>query len=156
MELLKRVLYTQAALWALVGLALAFLPGFVLRTVFSQSPLADDAWARIVGVQLVGTALFSILVGQNVEDRWWWSWAFAIVNAGVATIAVLRAVFPPGGAVGWTGLAPQSSVYSRVSGSSTLLWWLIATVEAVLTGFLLWGLARAGTEQPPDIGPSDN
>ena len=68
MGLLRRVLYVQAALWALVGVALAVVPAFVLESVFSQFPYLDYAWARIVGVQLLGAALFSILVGQSIED----------------------------------------------------------------------------------------
>ena len=147
MGLLKRVLYAQAALWTLVGLALAVAPAFVLESVFSQFPYLDYAWARIVGVQLLGAALFSVLVGQSVEDRWWWSWAFVIVNAGVATIAVLTAVFT----ADTSSAVPLSQVrtFDVPAGSSTLLWWLIAATEAVLTGFLLWGMAKAGTEQPP-------
>ena len=76
------------------------------------------------------------------------------MNAGVATVAVLTAVFTSGsGAV-----VPLSQVrtFGVPAGSSTALWWVIAGAEAILTGLLLWGMARAGTEQPPDIRQSDD
>src|SRR5207247_837321 len=99
---LRRVLYLQAALWVLVGVALAAVPRFVLVTLFDQPPHQEVAWLRALGVESIGLALVTVLVAHRVEELWWWSWAFVLVAAATAAVALLNAAF---------GLAPhQSSV----------------------------------------------
>ncbi len=133
MRLLRRVLYWEAAVWTLAGVALAALPGFVLVGVFDQVRLAENAWVRIVGVQAVTLALLMVLVAQRIERLWWWSWAFVLGTAGIATVAVLNVTL---------GLP---------AGSSAGLWWGLASLAVVLTAGLLWGMARAGNERPADL-----
>ncbi len=65
MALLRRVLYLQAAVWTLAGVALAALPRFVLSTVFGQVHYPEYAWVRIVGVTSFALALFMVLVAQR-------------------------------------------------------------------------------------------
>lgn len=130
MNILRRFLYITAAVNAVVGLTLAVLPKFVTRTIFAQVALPEYAWVRIGGVQAFGLAMLQVLVAQRATDVWWWSWAFVIVEGLVAVIAALNAAF---------GLAP---------GASSVLWWLIAGVNAVLTAGLLWGIGRSGQEHP--------
>jgi hypothetical protein len=129
-RILRRFLYLTAAVNAVVGLSLAAVPRFVTRTVFSQVPYPEYAWVRIVGVEAFGLALLQVLVAQRAPEVWWWSWAFVIVEGLVAAIAALNAIF---------GLT---------AGSSAVLWWLIAAVNAALTAGLLWGLGRTGQERP--------
>jgi hypothetical protein len=130
MRILRRFLYLTAAANAVVGLALAVVPKFVTKTVFGQVPYEEYAWVRIAGVEAFGLALLQVLVAQRAAEVWWWSWAFVIVEGLVAAIAALNAIF---------GLT---------AGSSAVLWWLIAAVNAALTAGLLWGLGRTGQERP--------
>jgi hypothetical protein len=130
MRLLRRFLYLTAAVNALVGLALASVPKFVTKTAFAQAPYTEYAWVRIAGIQAFGLALLQVLVAQRAAEVWWWSWAFVLVEGLIAVVAALNAIF---------GLAP---------GSSAALWWLIAVVNGVLTGGLLWGIGRTGQERP--------
>lgn len=130
MNVLRRFLYLTAALNALVGLALSVLPKFVTKTMFGQVALPEYAWIRIAGVQALGLAMLQVLVAQRAADVWWWSWAFVIVEGLIAVIAALNALF---------GLAPESS---------SVLWWLIAVVNGVLTAGLLWGLGKTGQQRP--------
>jgi hypothetical protein len=127
---LRRVLYWQAAVWALSGIALAALPKLVLLQIFDQTHYPEYAWIRIAGVEAIALAAFAVLVAQRLEDLWWFSWIFVIANAAVATIDVLNALF---------GLPP---------GSSSLFWWFSASLSAGFAAGLLWGLARAGQERP--------
>jgi hypothetical protein len=130
MNLLRRVLYYQAAVWAASGIAIAIAPRWVLETLFGQVSSPDDAFVRISGAMAVGLALMMVLVAQKVEELWWWSWAFALTDAGVVTIAALHAVF---------GL-PE--------GSGSLMWWLFAGVNAAFAAALLAGMAFAAQEKP--------
>jgi hypothetical protein len=130
MSLLRRVLYAQALLWAVTGLALAFVPRFMLHTVFGQVVGPEDAWVRIAGVESIVLAMLMVLVAQRSDQVWWWSWAFVLLEAGVAVIAVTHVLF---------GLPP---------GSSSLLWWLLAAVGVVFAAALLLGLGRTGQERP--------
>jgi hypothetical protein len=118
-DALRRVLYVQAGVWAVVGLALAIAPGLVLVTVFGQPELGEAAWIRLLGVQTFGLALLMVLVAHRVEELWWWAWAFAFADLAVMTIVVLNLAF---------GLAP---------GQSAALWW-VASVMTI--GFALWML----------------
>lgn len=130
-DLLRRVLYAEAGVWAVAGVALAAAPRFVLVTLFDQSPAPDYGWVRITGIEAFALALLMVLVGHRIEDLWWWSWAFVIPTGLLALVAVLNAAF---------GLPPTSS---------TVLWWIMAAVGALFTGGLLWGLARTGREREP-------
>jgi hypothetical protein len=118
-DALRRVLYVQAGVWAVVGLALAIAPGLVLVTVFGQPELGEAAWIRLLGVQTFGLALLMVLVAHRVEELWWWAWAFALADLAVMTIVVLNLAF---------GLAP---------GQSGALWWVASVVTI---GFALWML----------------
>ena len=130
MALLKRVLYAQAGVWGLVGLALAASPRIVVSTLFDQVPYPDYAWVRIAGAQAFVLALLEVLVGHRSDELWWWSWAFVVASGSLGVIAVLHALF---------GLP---------TGSSPVLWWVAGAVALGFTAALLWGLARTGQERP--------
>jgi len=130
MATLRRTLYLQAGVWALVGISLAVAPRFVLETVFGQPAYPDEAWLRVVGGQSFGLAMFMVLVGHRVHELWWWSWGFCLVTAGLAIVTLLNAAF---------GLAP---------GEPAALWWVFAGVTAAFAFSLLWGLARTARETP--------
>jgi hypothetical protein len=129
MKLLRRALYYQAAMWSACGLAIAIAPGFVLQRLFEQVPYPDDTYVRICGVMSVGLAMLMVLVAQKLDDVWWWSWAFAALDAAIVTITALHVLL---------GLPKGSAP----------LWWLFAGVNLVLGGTLLAGMARAGQEKP--------
>jgi hypothetical protein len=129
MGALRRTLYLEAAAWAIVGVALAAAPRFVINTVGNQPSFPDDAWLRIVGVQAVGLAMLMVLVAQRLEELWWWSWAFALVTALVGAVAILNAAF---------GLAPRQS---------GVLWWAFAGVAVAFASSLVYGLYRASRER---------
>ena len=130
MIVLRRALKIQAALWALGGIAQVIAPRWFLVTVFRQVPYPDYAYVRVSGVMAIGFALLAILVSQRLEDVWWWAWAFAITDAGVATVTALNAL---------VGKPPASGAG---------LWWLFAAVNAALAAGLLVGLNRSGDENP--------
>jgi hypothetical protein len=130
MMLLRRMLRAQAVVWALAGSAVAVAPSLVLVTIFNQVPYPDYAYVRVSGVMAIGFALLAILVSQRLEDVWWWAWAFAITDAGVATVTALNAL---------VGKPPASGAG---------LWWLFAAVNAALAAGLLVGLNRSGDENP--------
>lgn len=130
MKLLRKVLYWDAAAWALSGAALAALPKFILVTILNQAHYPEYAWIRIVGAQSIGLAALMVLVAQRLEDLWWFSWVFVLVEAAVAAVAVLNALF---------GLP---------HGASSALWWLLAAGSLGLTVALLWGMALTGQERP--------
>ena len=131
MELLKRVLILQSAVWAVAGLAIALAPGFVLVTLFDLPEPPDFGYVRVAGVCALSLAMLMLLLSRRLDDLWWWSWAFVVAAAGTAVVALLNALF---------GLP---------DGASPLLWWLFAAASAAFTAGLLAGLARAGTERPP-------
>jgi hypothetical protein len=127
---LRRTLYVQAAVWSLIGVALATVPRFVLSTVFGQSRLVGDGWIRVIGIQAFGLALFMVLVGHRIQDSWWWSWGFTLVTSALAAVALLNAAF---------GLAP---------GDSSVPWWLFGGISVAFAFGLLYGLYQASGEQP--------
>ena len=131
MELLKRVLILQAAVWAITGLAIALVPRFVLVTLFDLPEPPDFGYVRVAGVCALSLAMLMVLLSRRMAELWWWSWAFVVAAAGTALVALLNALF---------GLP---------DGASPLLWWLFAAASAAFTVGLLAGLARAGTERPP-------
>jgi len=130
MRILRRLLYLMAAVNALVGLALAILPKFVTKTMFGHVALPEYAWVRIGGIQALGLAMLQVLVAQRSNEVWWWSWAFVIVEGLIAVVAALNAM---------SGLVP---------GSSSILWWLIAGVNGVLTAGLMYGIGKTGQDRP--------
>lgn len=131
MNALRRVLYLQALVWAVLSLPLAVAPRFLLVTVLGQPSYPDYAWARVAGIDGFVLALLMVLVAHHAEQTWWWTWAFVLVTAAEAVVATLNALFGlPGGAAAWP-------------------WWSFALVSWALVGGLLYGLARAGMERPP-------
>jgi hypothetical protein len=127
---IRRALYLASAAWALIGLSLLLAPGFVLGTVLDQATGSSQALTRLLGLDMVGLAMFMVLVGHRAQDLWWWSWAFALVGLGTSAALVLNAAF---------GLA---------SGQSGTWWWLGAALAVALTLLLLYGLWAASQEQP--------
>ncbi len=130
MNALRRVLYVEAGVWAACGAAMALAPRFVLVTLFTQPPLGESAWLRLYGIQSVGLAMLMVLVAHRIEQLWWWSWAFALVTAGTAALAVLNAAF---------GLARNQS---------GALWWIFGIVALAFSFGHLYGLFVSSKEQP--------
>ena len=131
MSFLRGILYLDALRSGLAGLALLSLPKLWLVDLFDQPLSPDYAFVRILGLALLALALLMVLVGHRIEEFWWWSWAFVLLDVGRAGVAATHAAF---------GL-PE--------GAGALLWWLVAGVSLLFAAGLLWGLARAGTEAPP-------
>ena len=131
MTILRRVLYLDALVGGVVGVATAAAPGFVLETVFGQPRGPDDEVARLLGVTMISLSLLMVLVGHRVEELWWWCWAFVVLEGGAAAVKTLHAAFGvPSGAAAWP-------------------WWAWALVSWAFASAFLWGIARAGTEAPP-------
>lgn len=131
MAFLRRVLYFQALVAAVVGAALALFPAFVLETLLDQPPLREYAWVRILGVESVGAALLMVLVGHRADELWWWSWAFVISTAGVAGVFTLNAAF---------GLEPGAPAWG---------WWVLAGISWAFASGLVLAMSRAAQERPP-------
>jgi hypothetical protein len=130
MSFLRSILRLQAIMWAVSGLALATFPGAVSESLLDQAP-SETAWLRLLGICAVVLAAQMVLVARRLEDLWWWSWSFVILEAGVVLIAVLyAAVGLPDGAASWG-------------------WWLLAASGAALGVGDVVGLARTGTERSP-------
>jgi hypothetical protein len=130
-SLLRNVLRWQAALWALAGLGLAVAPGSLVEGLLNQEPMREAAWLRILGVLAIVVAAQMILVTRKLEELWWWSWSFVVLEAGVAAVATLNAAF---------GVAEGAAVWP---------WWALAVAS---WGFMLLdlaALAKAGTERTP-------
>jgi hypothetical protein len=130
MKALRRVLYLQAAVWTLSGVALLVAPRFVLVTMFDQSQHQQFSWMRLLGIHALGLAMIMVLVAHRVEELWWWSWAFAFVTVVTAAVVLLNAAF---------GLGP---------GESSALWWVFSAVAVLFSLGLLFGLYGASREQP--------
>ena len=130
MTFLRRVLNGQALLWALFGSAVGIAPRWVLESVAGQPPPSDDAWFRGLGVMAVVLALLMVLVAQRLEDVWWWSWAFVVLEAGTATVFALHVLF---------GLPDGASAWS---------WWLLACANGAVGALDLVGLGLAAQEKP--------
>jgi hypothetical protein len=124
------MLRIQAAIWAVAGTAVSVAPRFVLVSISKQAPLPDYSYPRIIGIMSIGFALMAVLLSQHLQDIWWWSWAFAITDAGIVTVTVLNVLI------------------AKPSISGAALWWAFAGVNSVLAAGLLVGLGRAGQEKP--------
>ncbi len=131
MKLLQRLLKAQAWLWALWGLISLAAPGWLTAAVFGQQgESGSDVWVRLAGVMALTLALLMVLVSQRLVDVWWWSWAFALLDLGVATVVALHALL---------GL-PE--------GASPLPWIAVAAVLGGLGAGLLVGLVGSEQEKP--------
>jgi hypothetical protein len=127
-DLLRRVLLLQAAVWAACGLALALAPRLVLDAIFDLEPLPDAGYVRVAGVCSFSLALLMVLIARRLDEIWWFTWAFVIAAAGTAVVAAFEAV---------------------LGETSGVLWWLFAGVSTAFTIGLLAGLAKTGGERPP-------
>ncbi|MGZ8629899.1 MAG: hypothetical protein ACXWZF_02895 [Actinomycetota bacterium] len=130
MTLLRRLLKAQAALWFVWSVAVGLVPRWVLEDVFGQPVLADYVWVRAAAVMGIVLALLMVLVAQRIDDLWWWSWAFAVLEVGTATVFVINAMFGvPTGADAWP-------------------FWALATVNGLFGAGLLVGMGISGQERP--------
>jgi hypothetical protein len=129
-KLLQRLLKVYAALWSVFSLAMLIAPAWLLEGPLDQPRLSQYAWVRTMGVMGLVLAMMMVLVAQKIEDLWWWSWAFAILAVGTATVFALTALL---------------GVPAR---AAALPWWALAAVSAVLGAGLLVGMAQAGEEKP--------
>lgn len=131
MKLLKQLLAWQAALWAAFGLFLVIAPEWVVESVFNQPPLEEEAWLRVTGAMAIALASMMVLVSHRVEELWWWSWTFVILEVVSTVVLVLNAlVGVPDGAASWP-------------------WWLLAAANAGFALVELATLAQIGTERTP-------
>ncbi len=131
MSLLKRVLYLDALSNAALGVALIAAPSFLLTDLFTQPVSPDYAFVRLFGAAILALAILQVLIGQRVEELWWWAWAFVLFEGIRATILTLHVLF---------GL-PE--------GASAFMWWLGAGVRWAIGFGLLLGISRAAGEAPP-------
>jgi hypothetical protein len=128
---LRRVLYLDALVTAVVGLALITAPAWAFETLLGQPAALDTAIHRLAGVASFTLALLMVLVAHRVDVLWWWCWAFVVLEVGAAAVATLHAAFGlPDGAEAWP-------------------WWALGLVSWAFAGALLLGIARAGAEAPP-------
>jgi hypothetical protein len=128
---LRRVLYLDALVSAVVGLGLIAAPAWAFETLLDQPPALDTAIHRLAGVASFTLALLMVLVGHRVEELWWWCWAFVVLEVGAAAVGTLHAAFGlPDGAAAWP-------------------WWALGVTSWMFAGAFLWGIARAGAETPP-------
>ncbi len=130
MGLLRRLLKAEAFLWFATGATACVGPGWLVERLLGQPPLHEDAWLRIAGLMAVVLAMFMVLVSQRLEDVWWWAWAFVLLEAGTATVALVNVLVSlPPGAAAWP-------------------WWLVFVVNAGFGAAGLVALARSGHEKP--------
>jgi hypothetical protein len=126
--LLRRVLKVQAGLWVFAGVALGLIPTRVISAL-GQLPVLEVAWLRMLGVTGVVLALFMFLVAQRLSDVWWWAWAFALLQLGIGTLALLNVIVGEYAGDAWA-------------------WWAIGGVSLAFAAADLIGLAMAGREKP--------
>ena len=130
MTLLRRTLKVQAGLWLVWSVALGLVPRLVLEDLFGQPILAEYAWVRASAVMGVVLALLMVLVAQKIGDLWWWSWAFAVLEVGTATVFAVNALVGlPEGAAAWP-------------------WWTLTVINAAVAAALLAGMGIAGQQKP--------
>ncbi len=129
MTFLIRVLKVQAAVWVVFGVALAITPAGVLRLIDQTVP-RDGAWIRLLGVCAVVLALYMVLVAQHAVQTWWWAWGFVVLEAGVATVAIINAIAGvPTGLPAWP-------------------WWTLGIVSIAFGALDLLGIVQAEHEKP--------
>lgn len=129
MLVLQRVLKTQAALWAVFGLALGLIPVRLLD-LLGQLPVTESAWLRLLGIAAVVLAMQMWLVATALETVWWWAWSFVVLQTASATLAVINALF---------GLDPGAAAWP---------WWTLGGVSAAFAALGMLGLGRASQERP--------
>src|SRR5438270_1418225 len=127
MAVLRRALYVGACATAIFGLALAIAPHFSIVTIGNQPPYPDYAGARMLGVGAFAAAMLMVMVGNHLEQNWWWSWAFVVQSVGIALVSLTRAI----------------------AGGSAAAWWGLFAATALFAAQLVWGLAKTGTERSP-------
>jgi hypothetical protein len=125
---LRRVLYLDAVLNAALGLGLIALPRFLLVDVFGQSIYPDYAFVRVFGAAALALALLEVLIGQRVDELYFWCWTFVLFEGARAAILTLHVLF---------GL-PE--------GASPFMWWLGAGVRWAAAFGLVLGIGRASGE----------
>jgi hypothetical protein len=129
MTLLRRLLKAQAALWTLGSAVALIAPGWLVENLLDQ-PAVDVVWIRTAAVMGIVLALVMVLVAQRIDEVWWWSWVFAILDVGTATVFGGHAVLgTPQGAALWP-------------------WWSLAGLNGAFGAGLLAGMATAGQEKP--------
>jgi hypothetical protein len=121
----------MAVLWALSGLVLLVAPGWVGESAMSQGTLEEDAWLRIAGVMSIALAAQMVLVTRRIEELWWWSWTFVLLEIAMALVLVASGLF---------GLPEEAEAWP---------WWAAGIVHAGLAGAGIFALARAGMERSP-------
>ncbi len=125
------MLYWAAALWAVAGVALVVAPGWLVQDVFHQPAPGDVVWLRAAGVMAFSLALLMVVVAHHLEDVWWWTWAFVVLEAGTALVFAWHAlVGAPPGAPAWP-------------------WWLLGGVNGLFAALEILGLARIGVQRSP-------
>ncbi len=129
MNSLRRTLYLGAATTALPGLIMAIAPRFFIVALARQVEYPDYAGVRVMGMGAVVGAMLMVLVAHKADEVWWWSWAFVIGAAGIALIALFRAL-----------LGPHLG--------SALSWWLLAVGSAAFAASLVYGLFLTSQERP--------
>jgi hypothetical protein len=130
MTFLQRVLKAQAFVWFVAAIGFGLVPRWLVETVMSQAPEPEYVWVRAGAIMGLVLAMFMVLVAQRIGDVWWWSWAFAVVSAGLATLCIVTAAF------------------GVPVGSATWPWWALGLGHLVLGALDLWGLSLAGQEKP--------
>jgi hypothetical protein len=130
-RLLRRVLYLDALVTSVVGLALIAAPAWAFETLLGQPAALDTAIHRLAGVASFTLALLMVLVAHRVEELWWWCWAFVVLEVGAAAVATLHAGF---------GLPDSAEAWP---------WWAVGILSWAFAGAFLWGIARAGAEASP-------
>jgi hypothetical protein len=129
-KLLQRLLKLQAVLWLVWSLAVLIAPAWIAEGLLGQPPLSQYAWLREMGIMGLVLAMLMVLVSQRIEELWWWSWAFAILEVATATLLGLTALFGlPTGASSWPV-------------------WILAALSALVGAGLLVGMSDAGAEKP--------
>ena len=131
MSLLKRVLYLDALTNAALGVALIAAPRLLLVDVFGQPVYPDYAFVQVFGAAALALALVEVLVGQRVDELYWWCWPFVLFEGARAAILTLHVLF---------GLPP---------GAEPFMWWLGAGVRWAVAFALVLGIGRAAGEAPP-------
>ncbi len=131
-RLLRTTLFVRAALWTLWGFAAGIVPRWLVRTVLSQPPLGEYAWLRAAAVMAVVLAMLMVLVAQRLEELWWWSWAFVLLELGTTAVLALNAL---------VGLPKHAAAWP---------WWTGGGVSAVFAALLLLALGRIGLQRQPE------
>jgi hypothetical protein len=128
--LMRRLLTSAAALWAAFGFVLLVAPSWLVETVLDQVALAEDTWLRVAGLMAVALAAQMVLIAHRVEELWWWSWTFVLLEAGTAVLLFVNAIAGvPAGASAWP-------------------WWILGALNGAIAALELVALARIGIERP--------